>query len=45
MQKLGIKSPDALMITFITEITTYGKGIAIPQDEGDFDRYSPISTI
>lgn len=48
MQKLGIKSPDAadaLMLTFITEITPYGKGLVVPQEEEDFDRYSPISTI
>jgi hypothetical protein len=48
MQKLGIKSPDAadaLMLTFVKELVSYGKGIAVPQDEGDFDRHSPISTI
>jgi len=48
MQKLGIKSPDAadaLMLTFVTELVSYGQGIVLPQDEGDFDRYSPISTI
>lgn len=48
MQKLGIKSPaaaDALMLTFITELVSYGKGIAVPQDEGDFDPFNPVSTI
>lgn len=48
MQKLSIKSPDApdaLMLTFITEIKTYASGIVVPQEEEDFDRHSPISTI
>ena len=48
MQKLGIKSPDAadaLMLTFITEMRAYGNGMVVPQDEGDFDRYSPISSL
>lgn len=52
MQKLGIKSPDAadaLMLTFYNDysilMSSSSSRVVVPQDEGDFDRFSPVSTI
>lgn len=39
MQKLSIKSPDApdaLVLTFITEIKAYGSGVVAPPRRGRF---------
>jgi hypothetical protein len=52
MQKLGIKSPnaaDALMLTFYNDysilMSSSSSKVVVPQDEGDFDRFSPGSTV
>jgi hypothetical protein len=45
---LGLKN-DALMLTFYNDysilMSSSSSKVVVPQDEGDFDRHSPISTI